>query len=289
VSTRSVSSGHRRPWRAGIGASLGVLVALAPAGACGGRIASYDAGAGEAGGLEDAGDATSDVASGGGDADATVACSYDASEDVLCTPPADDLLEATPPSITVAAGSFGFATFTATGPWAQDPTFYIRYESSTLSLLNYPEVNTYGSPQTILFQVPAASVGQQGTFTVSGNAGNIERKATVSVSVTSCKPWPPSTVCAPSQNCGFEGDGCGGLLSCGTCGGQSPYCFLGVCQSTQPQYCPSGQGLGPGGSCIPCSSTKTCHECSPGGYCVGIQDQCICEPPPGKPPEISTR
>jgi hypothetical protein len=272
---------ERRVGGAGVGAFILVLVAIATAGACGGKLAPVDAGVADAQ-SDDAGDATADAEADGNDADGQFVCSYDASEDDPCTPPANDLLAATPPSITAAAGSFGFAIFTATGPWASDPTFFIQYRSTTLPILNFHEVYTYGSPQTILFELPAGSAGQQGTLTVSGHAGNIERRATVSVTVTSCKPWDPSFVCAPNEDCGYQGDGCGGLLSCGTCGVALPYCFLGTCQSTQPTYCPAGEGLGFGGQCMPCSGTKTCRECV-GGYCTGIEDLCICSPPPRGP------
>lgn len=243
--------------------------------ACGGKLVAVDAGissSSDAGELDAAVEAGADA-----EAEATVACDYDASEEDPCTPPVDDLLAAVPATVTVAAGSYGAATFVATGPWASDPGVYMHYEGSSLPVLNDPEVLTYGSPQTLPFLVAASAAGGHGTITVSGHAGNITRVAQLTVNVTSCVPWPAAKVCGrPSENCGFEGDGCGGLLSCGTCSGQAPYCFLHQCVAQMPTYCPSGYGLGENGACVPCGKTKTCQHCATLD-CVGIMDDCVCE------------
>ena len=262
-----------------------VALACAAASACGGLLALPDGGplgetdAGGAdrdGSLGDAADVT--VTGAGSAADAGIPCSDDASDDVLCIPPPNDLLDATPPAVSIAAGSYGVVTFTATGPWVNDPKMYMHYEGTTLEVLNDPQVQTYGSPQSLLVLVAEGTAGHRGTLTVSGHAGNIKRTAVVSIDVTACVPWPVSSICVGNDNCGFQPDGCGGLLSCGTCSGEAPYCFLNTCVSTPPQDCPDGYGLGGNGACVPCGMTKTCKECG-AGSCIGKNDLCICEAP----------
>jgi hypothetical protein len=264
------------------------LIALLAVLGCGGRLAPLDGGS-PADGSADEGtssaDASDSSAPDGMERDTSVPCDYDASDDALCVPPSADQLVADPPTITVPGGGFGTATFVATGPWTSDPTLELYYLSSSLPLINQPLVLTYGSPQTIPIGVSRTAVGQMGTVTVAARAGNIERRADVVINVTRCAPWPSSMVCG-GEDCGFEGDGCGGVLSCGSCPAPAPYCFLHKCVATMPTYCPSGEGYGPGGTCIPCAGTRTCTECPAGVLCVGLQDVCICEqnyggvPPP---------
>jgi hypothetical protein len=276
----------RTSWKA-----AGIGMACATIAACRGLLLPVDGGA-DGGHEGDAGDgATSEaeasVVDAGVDGDGTVACDYDATDEEPCTPPADDLLIATPPSIVVAAGGWGLATFTATGPWASDPSFYIWYESTTLPVQSVEQVTTYGSPQSIPFLVPLSAVGAQGTVTVKGRAGNVERFASVAVTVTACPPWPPSTVC-PGMECGFQGDGCGGLLSCGTCPPSAPYCWVGHCVSKMPVPCGAGEGFDPdAGECVPCDQTPQCNPCPDPltmphqtGYCISADSLCICDTQP---------
>jgi hypothetical protein len=211
-------------------------------------------------------------------------CDYDASADydaALCTPPADDVLYANPSVVSVAAGSYGLATFVAAGPWANDPRFFMRYEGSTLSLRNVLYATSYGTPQSLPFLVSVSAAGQQGTLTVSGHAGNIERIAHVTVNVTSCTP--NAQYCS-GMECGFEGDGCGGLTSCGTCGGSTPYCYLFQCVANPVAMCPPGYGYDIEDNrpmdCIPCAETKSCKKCR-GGYCDSLNSICYCHYPGG--------
>lgn len=133
------------------------------------------------------------------------------------------------------------------------------------------------------FLVPPSAAGAQGTVTVAGHAGNIERHASVSVSVTTCKPWPPSMVC-PGQECGYQGDGCGGLLTCGTCPTSKPYCWVGHCLASMPEQCGPGEGFDPdAGVCIPCTQSPVCNPCpdpltmpNQTGYCISADSMCIC-------------
>jgi hypothetical protein len=260
-----------------------IALACAATSACGGRVAAStdDASAVDAA-LVDASDGATD---GGAEAEAEAAslpCDYDASGDydaATCTPPANDVLYANPPVVNVAAGSYGVATFVAAGPWTNDPHIFMRYEGSTLELKNVVFSTSYGTPQSLPFLVSSSAAGQQGTFTVSAHAGNIERTAYVTVNVTSCVPH--AEYCT-GMECGFEGDGCGGLQSCGSCGGSTPYCDVFTCVSDPVPMCPPGYGFDIEDNkptvCIPCAETKSCMKCS-GGYCDSLNSVCYCHYP----------
>jgi hypothetical protein len=235
-----------------------------------GDAALFDAG--------DAGDAAT-VADSGAEEAPALPCDYDASGDydaALCTPPAADVFYADPPVVSVAAGSYGLATFVAAGPWTNDPHIFMRYEGSTLPLRNVVYATSYGTPQSVPFLVSDSAAGQQGTLTMSAHAGNIERIAQVTVNITSCVPDPKY---CDGNECGFEGDGCGGLQSCGTCGGSTPYCHVFQCGSTPVAECPPGYGYDIEGNrpntCIPCAETKSCKTCK-GGYCDALNSVCYC-------------
>jgi hypothetical protein len=201
--------------------------------------------------------------------DGYVACDYDAGPDVApCAPPSNDQLVATPATVTVAAGGYGVATFVATGPWTTDPLLYMSFESSTLPLGNTPSIMTYGTPQSVIFEVPPGIAGQTGFLTVTGHAGNIEVTTQARVDVTNCVPEPQVAACQ-GDLCGFQDDGCGGLESCGACTLAAPYCFLGRCVTSQPRPCPLGDGFDPdGGACAPCAP------------CAAFDSMCLCPAPP---------
>jgi len=220
-------------------------------------------------------DAPADADAGPMDTDA--ACDGDASYDgALCTPPSDDLLIADPPTITVAAGSYGVAQFEAIGPWASDPNIWISFESATVPMQSSPWVLQNAPPTAFAFQVSSTTTDQDGTLTALGRDGNIERTASVTVHITGCQPWDVATACN-GYDCGYQADNCGGLVTCGTCTGATPYCFLGECQAAQPTYCPDGEGITMQG-CVPCSQTRTCFLYCRDGRCEGLQDQCFCAP-----------
>jgi hypothetical protein len=190
------------------GPSSRIVLACAATSACGGRLVPVDVAfdAGDAA-LVDAEDASTVVDS-GEEESASLPCDYDASADydaATCTPPAADVLYANPPLVSVAADSYGLATFVASGPWTNDPRFFMRYEGSTLPLQNVVYATSYGTPQSLPFLVANSAAGQQGTLTVSAHAGNIERIAHVTVTITSCAPH--AQYCNDME-CGFEGEGC---------------------------------------------------------------------------------
>jgi hypothetical protein len=97
--------------------------------------------------------------------------------------------------------------------------------------------------------------------------------------LASCPPGPPPPECTPGTcasegfNCGPQGDGCGGTLSCGSCsgcqvcgGGGTP----GVCGGTccVPESCAS-QGISCGPAGDGCGGTLSCGTCPSGESCGG--------------------
>jgi hypothetical protein len=261
-----------------------LALACAATTACGGRVVpGGDASLVSDASLVDAGDAgDSTTVDAGAETGSLPPCDYDASADYdaeLCTPPANDVLTADPPVVSVAAGSYGVATFVATGPWTKDPSLFMRFENSTLPLKDLVFATSYGTPQSLPFLVSDSAAGSQGTLTVSAHAGNIERIAYVTVNITSCVPHPE--YCA-GMECGYEGDGCGGLQSCGTCAGATPYCYLFQCVANPVPACPPGYGYDIEDNrpmdCIPCAETKSCKTCR-GGYCDSLNSVCYCHYP----------
>ncbi len=274
---------------------LDVALALgwAAAIACGGRLAALDGGA-DARDAAALGDGVSPDASDGDGGDASAdkppACTYDASYDdvVPCVAPADDLIFADPPTVQVAAGGRGVVTFYASGPWASDPLFYMRYGGTTLPVLEQPYVPGYGTPITLSFPVsPAVPPGSAWTMTVSGHAGNIQRFASATLVVTACVP---RTENCKGYECGFQEDGCGGVQICGTCddAGATPNCYMNNCVGGQPlPQCPPGEGYDTSHgylACVLCTQLTVCGNgpfgCH-GGYCDSLQNVCFCHYPGG--------
>jgi hypothetical protein len=114
--------------------------------------------------------------------------------------------------------------------------------------------------------------------------------------LAACIPGPPGPVCTPAtcvglgDNCGPVGDGCGGLLECGTCsgcqvcgGGGTPSVCGGAC--CVPTTCaaqgiecgPAGNGCGDELNCGPCPSGETCGGGGKSGICGAI-DSGVCVP-----------
>ncbi len=255
------------------GGSLAVLACLGLA-ACPGLTRGSGAAAGDAG-LADGG--TGDASVDGEAPDGPLLCDFDASPEAgLCSPPLDDVLYAWPNDVVAAAGGYGAVSLVAGGPWTADPSLTISLESSTLGLVNVPTLTTSGTPQTIIFKVPAAEFGQTGTLTAVGRAGNIEVRAIATVFVTNCAPLPKSVGCG-AFDCGFQSDGCGGVEPCGSCAAPTPYCYEGSCISTQPPTCSPGLGFDPdAGGCVWCD------------HCLAVDNACICSTPLTPPPGVIT-
>jgi hypothetical protein len=100
----------------------------------------------------------------------------------------------------------------------------------------------------------------------------------------------PATCASQHFNCGPEGDGCGGLLQCGTCpacescggGGQPGVCGGQCCQketcAQQNIHCgPAGDGCGGQLDCGPCPNGQSCGGGGQNGQCGAI-DSGTCTP-----------
>ncbi len=117
--------------------------------------------------------------------------------------------------------------------------------------------------------------------------------------LASCVPGPPQPQCTPltcqqqNINCGPAGDGCGGLLNCGTCtppqtcGGGGMYgqcgttdagtCTPKTCQQQGIQCGPAGDGCGGLLNCGTCTPPQTCGGGGQPGVC-GYLDGGSCAP-----------
>jgi hypothetical protein len=158
---------------------------------------------------------------------------------------------------------------------------YMRYEGDTLMILDDPYIATYGSPQALSFDVPVWQAGQQGIITVSGHLGNIKRTAQVTVNVTACAPMTMAETCV-GRECGLTLGGCGGEVSCGTCGGATPYCYLYQCIAYPPHTCFPGSGFDPSsGQCEQCNQ-RVCPYCGLHGICTNDTTSCFCFTPFGE-------
>ncbi|WP_147450335.1 hypothetical protein [Corallococcus carmarthensis] len=83
----------------------------------------------------------------------------------------------------------------------------------------------------------------------------------------------PTTCAAQGKTCGVISDGCGGSLSCGTCGaGQT--CNNNVC-TCQPTTC-AAAGKTCGVISDGCGGSLSCGICDEGETCVN--NQCVCQP-----------
>jgi hypothetical protein len=115
--------------------------------------------------------------------------------------------------------------------------------------------------------------------------------------LASCPPGPPAPTCTPETctslgyNCGPAGDGCGGLLNCGTCttgcevcggGGTASVCGGSCCVPTTCMALgfdcgPAGDGCGGMLECGTCPSGMSCGGGGSSGVC-GSNDGGVCIP-----------
>ncbi|MCC6332800.1 MAG: hypothetical protein IT380_02285, partial [Myxococcales bacterium] len=90
----------------------------------------------------------------------------------------------------------------------------------------------------------------------------------------------PKTCASASANCGALSDGCGGILSCGTCtagescgaGGTPNVCGPGTCT---PRTCAS-EGFDCGMASDGCAAVLDCGTCQAGSTCTA--NRCTCQP-----------
>jgi hypothetical protein len=129
-------------------------------------------------------------------------------------------------------------------------TVQVTYNGSNLGSA-IPIVNTDG---WATFSSASTSFGAQsgsGTLCVKvgtyAGSGAVAEVASVTVGTSGGSPPPPpcqpATCSSKSYNCGSAPDGCGGTLSCGSCGsGQS--CQANVCTSSSTPACGTGYASG---------------------------------------------
>jgi len=159
-------------------------------------------------------------------------------------------------------------------------------ESTGLSLQNLGSASACVSnpcnPYCVTFQDTTQGIENAGT-NISVDPGGL---STVTVPITACTPL---TCASQGKNCGPVGDGCGGVLNCGTCaapqtcGGAG---ILSVC----------GTAIPPGGACVPrtcaelgascgpaadgCGGLLNCGTCSLPQLCGGSGTPGVCGTPP---------
>ena len=103
---------------------------------------------------------------------------------------------------------------------------------------------------------------------------------------------PPPPACTPAtcqslgNECGQWGDGCGGILSCGSCGGGET-CSIGVCVPPPPPACMPASCQSLGAECglrsDGCGGSLNCGSCGSGEACAS--GLCVenSTPPPQSP------
>jgi hypothetical protein len=89
----------------------------------------------------------------------------------------------------------------------------------------------------------------------------------------------PKTSCDPGMNCGQQGDGCGGSITCGTGAACASPTY---CGGGGPNICGGNSGLAPDGGaiCTPTTCTKLGFNCGPAGDGCGGLLQCGTTCPP---------
>jgi hypothetical protein len=230
-------------------------------------------------------DAAADVGSSFPDAACVVAGPFGfSSPSGTCPPaPADDHLFFASDSVSVPAGGWGAPTVIATGPWAEDPAHpvYIGFSSFSLETTDVPYVPVSIEPGAeVMFLMPLDSVGEHGTLKVFGTNGPVTTTASVSVTVTTCAPWSLEEACGGAA-CGEAENGCGGMVSCGSCGESAPYCFAGLppygarCIACEPMQCSWGEGFD--------DKSCTCISC---GSCLALDNVCACKTGEPWPPSM---
>jgi N-acetylneuraminic acid mutarotase len=166
-------------------------------------------------------------------------------------------------SVTVTEKSAGLSlqSLGAASPCAGNPCdpYCVTFPDSTQGGVQNPGTNI--------------SVGDQGL-------------STVTVPTNNCTPL---TCAAQGKSCGPAGDGCGGVLNCGTCVAPQTCGGAGT-----PSVC--GTAVPPGGACVPqtcaqlgascgpaadgCGGLLNCGSCTPPASCGGTGVSGVCGTPP---------
>jgi hypothetical protein len=200
------------------------------------------------------------------DCDATHLPSTSAKVSLAFGPVALAILPSAP---TVQVG--GMLNLTTTGGVA--PVKWLLGKDTTCDMSNPPKCSTVVEATGAF--TAGAVVGTTAVYAI--DADGAEAFVTVNVICT------PKTQCAAGLNCGSVSNGCGGMLSCGTCtapqfcGGGSPG-VANVCGCTPISKCPTGKNCGSlsngcGGmiACGTCTAPQTC-----GGGSPAVANVCGC-------------
>jgi hypothetical protein len=89
----------------------------------------------------------------------------------------------------------------------------------------------------------------------------------------------PTTCADAGAQCGTRSDGCGGVLSCGTCDA-GLFCSGNACGACQPTTC-AAQGATCGTIPDGCGGTLSCGSCGDGRACTANQCACMARCPAG--------
>lgn len=92
-----------------------------------------------------------------------------------------------------------------------------------------------------------------------------------------CVPTPMATACA--GKCGSVSNGCGGMYTCGACGGSTPNCVNNACVCTPTSMSTACSGKNCGTVSDGCTGSYTCGTCG-GSTPNCVSNKCVCTPTP---------
>jgi N-acetylneuraminic acid mutarotase len=121
-------------------------------------------------------------------------------------------------------------------------------------------------PYCVTFTDTTTGLQNPGTNVSVGPTG-------LSSTATPSSNCSPTTCAALGKNCGPMGDGCGGVLNCGTCTAPQTCGAAGT-----PSVC--GASVPPGGACVPLTCSQLATSCGMAGDgCGGLLDCGTCTSP----------
>ncbi len=187
-------------------------------------------------------------------------------------------LPSTSAPVTLGFGALAFAVQPAMPTTAPGGTIDFTSTGGVAPVQWFTGVDTTCNMPTGMVQ-PTCSVikPNTGVFTAGPVAGMTQVQALdadgaefyVTVNVV-C----PTTTCPTAMNCGSISDGCGGMITCGSCTGNDTCGGAGtanVCGCTPATTCPSGDACGTASD--GCGGMVTCGTCAAGETCSA--NQCV--------------
>jgi hypothetical protein len=107
--------------------------------------------------------------------------------------------------------------------------------------------------------------GARQMVNVNARYGGQSQTSELDLEVAACQPKTAAQACG-GLTCGGVPDGCGGTVTCGTCGA-GQVCNGGTCGACVPLTCASA-GATCGAIADGCGGTLACGSCAVGQYCV---------------------